>query len=132
MKEEKGGVPPQEKIEIKGISIPSGKADEAGIVFYFVNVEGSFQNTWSVAKRYSQFEELHSALLLSDFSKKIPSGCDLPQKRWKIFTSHVTPSFIEQRRVLLEAYLRRLLKVDDIANSSILTKFLSSDMQKDR
>jgi len=132
MKEEKGGVPPQEKIEIKGISIPSGKADEAGIVFYFVNVEGSFQNTWSVAKRYSQFEELHSALLLSDLSKKIPSGCDLPQKRWKIFTSHVTPSFIEQRRVLLEAYLRRLLKVDDIANSSILTKFLSSDMQKDR
>jgi len=83
MKEEKGGVPPQEKIEIKGISIPSGKADEAGIVFYFVNVEGSFQNTWSVAKRYSQFEELHSALLLSDFSKKFLLVVTYPKRDGK-------------------------------------------------
>lgn len=132
MKEEKQGVPPQEKVEIKGISVPSGKSDEtAGVVFYFVNVEGSF-NTWSVAKRYSQFEELHSALLLSDLAKKLPAGCDLPQKRWKMFTSHVTPAFIEQRRVLLESYLKRLLKVEDIANSSILTKFLSTDVQKEK
>jgi hypothetical protein len=122
LKEEKVGVPPQEKMEIKGISVPTGKADESGVVFYYVNIEGSF-NSWSVAKRYSQFEELHSALLLSDLSKKIPAGCDLPIKRWKMFTSHVTPAFIEQRRVLLEAYLKRLLKVEDIANSSILTKF---------
>jgi len=69
MKEEKQGVPP-EKVEIKGISVPSGRNDEAsGVVFYFVNVEGTF-NSWSVSKRYSQFEELHSALLLSDLAKK--------------------------------------------------------------
>jgi len=131
MKEEKQGVPP-EKVEIKGISVPSGRNDEAsGVVFYFVNVEGTF-NSWSVSKRYSQFEELHSALLLSDLAKKLPAGCDLPQKKWKMFTSHVTPAFIEQRRVLLESYLKRLLKVEDIANSSILTKFLSTDVQKEK
>jgi len=49
-----------------------------------------------------------------------------------MFTSHVTPAFIEQRRVLLEAYLKRLLKVDDIANSSLFTKFLSTDVQKEK
>jgi len=132
LKEEKGGVPPQEKVEIKGISFPSGKADNLGVVFYFINVDGSFNNSWSVAKRYSQFEELHSALLLSDLAKKIPPGCNLPPKRLKLLTSHVTPAFIEQRRVLLEAYLKRLLKVEDIANSSLVTKFLSSDVQKEK
>jgi len=131
MAEEKQGVPPQEKVEIKGVSVPSGKADENGVVFYFINVEGSF-NPWSIAKRYSQFEELHSALLLSDLAKKIPSGCDLPIKRWKMFTSNITHSFIEQRRVLLEAYLKRLLRVEDIARSSLMTKFLSTDVQKSK
>jgi len=131
LKEEKIGNVPQEKVEIKGLSIPSGKADDAGVVFYYVHVQGSF-NAWSVAKRYSQFEELHNALQSNILSKKIPPGCELPQKRWKFFTSHITPAFIEQRRVLLEAYLKKLLKVEDIVNSSLFTKFLSTDVQKDK
>jgi len=131
LKEEKVGVPPQEKVDIKSLSLPSGKVDDTGVVFYYVNLEGSF-NSWSISKRYSQFEELHSSLLLSEHAKKIPAGCDLPPKRLKMFTSHITPAFIEQRRVLLEAYLKRLLKVEDIAKSSILTKFMTSDVQKEK
>jgi len=131
LKEEKVGAPPQEKNEIKSVSIPSAKADESGVAFYYINIEGSF-SSWSVAKRYSQFEEFHSNLLLSELAKKIPSGCDLPPKKMKLFTTHSSSTFIESRRALLEAFLKRLLKVEEIANSSILLKFLESDKQKEK
>jgi len=131
LKEEVQGVPPQDKMEIKSITVPSSKVDETGIVYYFVNVEDSY-NSWSVGKRYSQFEELHSALVLGELAKKIPSGCDLPPKKFKMFTSHISPSFVESRRVLLEAYLKKLLKAEDIATSSLFTKFLTSDKQKSK
>jgi len=131
LKEEKTGAPPQEKNEIKAITIPSGKVDDAGTVYYNINVEGSF-NSWSIAKRYSQFEELHSSLLLSDVAKKIPSGCDLPPKKIKLFTTHTATSFVESRRALLEAFLKKLLKVEEIATSSIFIKFLETDKQKEK
>jgi len=122
----------QEKKEVKySVSIPLGKVDEFGVAQYFINVDDG-NESWSLRKRYSLFEEFHAALLAGDLAKKIPSGCALPPKQLKMFTSHVTPSFIEARRVLLEAYLKKLLKVEDIAKSSLLTKFLTSDKQKDK
>jgi len=45
----------------------------------------------------------------------------------KLFTSHVFGPFVEARRALLEAYLKKLLKVEELANSSTLTKFLTTD-----
>jgi len=69
-------------------------------------------------------------LLQSELVKKIPAGCELPPKRFKMFISHLSPAFIEERRVLLEAFLKKLIGQKDLANSSILAKFLTSDKQE--
>jgi len=128
LKEEKQGVPPQEKLEIKLATVPSHKIEE-GVVFYDINVESPY-NSWSCKKRYSQFEELQTTLLQSELAKKFPAGCELPPKRFKIFVSHLSPAFIEERRVLLEAFLKKIVGQKDIAVSSILVKFLTTDKQE--
>jgi len=128
LKEEKTGVPPQDKDDVKSVSVPSYK-DDNGTVFYHINVEGSF-NSWSVAKRYSQFEELQTSFLSSELAKKIPAGCELPPKKFKLFSNHTSAAFIEERRVLLEAYIKRLVGVKEIASAPLLTRFLTTDKQE--
>jgi len=128
LKEEKQGVPPQDKLEIKSATVPSHKIEE-GVVFYDINVDSPY-NSWSCKKRYSQFEELQTSLQQSDLAKKIPPGCELPPKRFKIFISHLSPAFIEERRVLLEAFLKKLVGQKDIASCSIFVKFLTTDKQE--
>jgi hypothetical protein len=125
MSEEKNGAPPQSGKEIKSVSVPKGKVVD-GTAFYIVRVDTGF-NTWAVLKRYSQFELLHGHIMGGPWSNKIPSGVDLPPKKIKLFTSHVTPEFIEERRCLLENYLKRMVKVRDICESEPLQNFLRSD-----
>jgi len=122
LQEEKQGLPPQEKLVIKAVSVPGSKTTD-GIAYYLVKVTGSF-NSWCVAKRYSQFEELQSSI---SEVKGFPSKLDLPPKRFKFFVSHISPTFLEERRVLLEAYLKKLVAVEEIAKNEILTSFLNSD-----
>jgi len=126
LNEEKQGVPPQEQEAIKGVSVPSHTMDAEGTVYYIINVQGSF-NKWSVQKRYSQFETLAADVLAEMAGKPLPAGAELPPKRIKLFTSHVSPAFIEERRVLLEAYLKKLVSVERLARSNCLTRFLTSD-----
>jgi len=106
------------------VSIPTGKNVD-GTVYYIINVTGSF-SSWSVQKRYSQFEEMHTAIT-TEHNKTLPAGADLPPKRFKIFTSHLSPAFIEERRVLLESSLKKLLGVQEIAKSAAFIRFLTCD-----
>jgi len=125
IKEEKSGVPPQESNGIKSITVPTCKVT-AGTVFYQIAVANAF-NKWGVSKRYSQFEELHVAVTTEMAGKPLPSGAELPPKKMKLFTTHTDPEFIEQRRCLLEAYLKKLIAIDKLAKGDSLTKFFESD-----
>jgi len=118
------GAPPQEKREITEVSIPFTKMAEE-TCFYLISVkEGS--ESWTVQKRYSQFEEFHSKLSGMALAAQIPSGVELPGKKIKMFVSHDDANFIEERRCLLEAYLKRLVNVKPLAQSDVLFEFLSS------
>eukprot|EP00471_Norrisiella_sphaerica_P000383 CAMPEP_0184487792 /NCGR_PEP_ID=MMETSP0113_2-20130426/10336_1 /TAXON_ID=91329 /ORGANISM="Norrisiella sphaerica, Strain BC52" /LENGTH=262 /DNA_ID=CAMNT_0026870199 /DNA_START=34 /DNA_END=822 /DNA_ORIENTATION=+ len=124
---ENKGLPPQEKQTIKSVSIPSHKIID-GNVHYVVQVQGAF-NAWCVLKRYSAFEEAHKEFMDS-FKTSFPSGAVFPPKKLKLFQSHTSPEFIEERRVLLENYLRKLVAVKNLAQHSILTGFLTRGKQK--
>ena len=56
-------------------------------------------------KRYSDFPPLHSALLAQTSS---PPPLPLPPKTFPLLTSTTSPTFIETRRLALEAYLRAI------------------------
>eukprot|EP00457_Paulinella_chromatophora_P013081 gb/GEZN01013351.1/.p1 GENE.gb/GEZN01013351.1/~~gb/GEZN01013351.1/.p1 ORF type:complete len:259 (-),score=42.80 gb/GEZN01013351.1/:137-913(-) len=104
---------------------------EDGVVFFLINVESATES-WSVKKRYSQFEELQHTVMSGSLSRKVPAGCELPPKKLKLFTKHTSPTFIEERRVLLENYLKTLLKVKEIAQSPVFTRFLTTDKQENK
>jgi len=127
LKEERSGLPSGDKEVIKAVSIPSTKKDQTA-VYYLIGVTGSFHK-WTVAKRYSQFEALHTDIVTEMSGKALPAGCELPPKKIKLFTSHTDSAFVEERRCLLEAYLKKLLSVEKLAKGDVLVKFLSSDKE---
>jgi len=113
----------EDKREITDVCVPSTKtAGEA--CFYILNIKAASES-WSVQKRYSQFEDFHGKITTSAIAAQVPTGVDLPGKRLKLFTSHDDANFIEERRCLLEGYLKRLVSVKNIAASDILIEFLS-------
>lgn len=110
--------------EFKKVAIPTTEVND-GTVFYHVNVEAD-GGSWSVLKRYSQFEEFHAAM---QQVMGFPPTAELPGKRFKLFTSHVDPEFVEERRCILEAYLKRLVESKGLGDDKTLRNFLNSDKQ---
>jgi hypothetical protein len=70
----------QEKFEVKAVSVPYGRERE-GVVYYIVNVEDTNSKKWSIEKRYSAFERLHSVLTELFAHRGFPPGADLPPKK---------------------------------------------------
>jgi len=64
------------------------------------------------------------------FKSSFPQGAVFPPKKIKFFQSHTSPEFIEERRVLLENYLRKLVAVSNLAKHSLVTSFLTKGKQK--
>lgn len=125
--EERSGVPPQEELSIVNVTLPKAEVRD-GVAFYIVNVTGSF-NSWSVNKRYSQFEEMHNELA-ADFAfrnKTLPKGAALPPKEFKLLQSHLSSTFIERRRILLENYLKKLISSKETSKNATLLRFLTTD-----
>lgn len=118
------GSPPLSKNEIKSISVPRAHTTD-GVTYYIITVEG-FER-WSCQKRYSQFEDFNNKLMSS--GKRVPASVSLPPKRFKLFTSHTSAAFVEERRCLLEAYLRRLIKIPDLLKSKL---FMDDFLMKDK
>jgi hypothetical protein len=79
------------------------------------------------SKRYSQFETLQEQIV-SMSSRGLPPGTELPPKKFKLFTSHTAAAFIEERRVLLENFLRHLVANADIRNLNVFSTFMTSDL----
>lgn len=97
------------------------------VVFYTISVTTN-AGVWSVCKRFSQFENLQTHLV-ANYSSALPLGAELPAKKFKLFVSHTSNSFIEERRCLLEAYLAKLVKVNDIQSSKFFRTWLETDKQ---
>eukprot|EP00455_Lapot_gusevi_P048895 TRINITY_DN6834_c0_g1_i1.p1 TRINITY_DN6834_c0_g1~~TRINITY_DN6834_c0_g1_i1.p1 ORF type:complete len:565 (-),score=150.14 TRINITY_DN6834_c0_g1_i1:301-1995(-) len=100
------------------ISVPSTRNSEGENPFtlYIVLVKWGENNSWTVSRRFQQFSDLDTAL-----AKKTQSLPPLPKKTW--FKS-LDPSFIQTRRLELEAYLRTLLQSRMIVNSVEFKSFI--------
>ncbi len=109
------------------MSAPYG-AEKEGVVFYTVNVVAKNGEKWSCEKRFSAFERLHEVLTELYARGGFPAGADLPPKKLKFFTSHVSEHFITERRVLLDSYLKKMARVADVVQSEVWQDFLSSDV----
>ncbi|CAA2940964.1 uncharacterized protein LOC111388366 isoform X1 [Olea europaea subsp. europaea] len=76
------------------------------------------ENTWSVKRRYRNFERLHRHL------KDIPNYMlHLPPKR--IFSSSTDDAFVHQRCIQLDKYLQDLLSIANVAEQHEVWDFLS-------
>lgn len=97
------------------VAIP-GVEDIGGIVYYRINVTIK-EYRWTVARRYSEFHELHGRLV-SDHGV---SKDQLPPK--KVLGSRA-PEFVHNRRLALESYLQSVLKYLRITMPRIFIEFL--------
>jgi len=111
---------------INFLAIPDHRIID-GVVFYVVRARGG-SGQWLCQKRYSQFEALQMAI---SSKHALPLGTELPPKRWSLFVSHTSPAFIEERRVLLENFIRRLLADSSIGNSTTFVDFFKADIQQE-
>ena len=119
------GGPPPGPTDMIGLHIPDIVVRDA-VVYYLVTVVTPAK-AWSCQKRYSQFEELHLHLTTQFPHLTLPAGCQLPSKRPKALVSHTDRHFIEERRLLLEYYSRRMNTVKDIASCTTFKGFFASD-----
>ncbi|CAN6611604.1 structural protein Mdm1p [Trichomonascus vanleenenianus] len=102
--------------------------DESGqYVMYIIEVQrlgsdGSVSAGWIVARRYSQFYQLHHHLRL-----RYPevSRLDFPKKRMVL--KFQFKAFILQRQTALEKYLRQLLELPRVCRDKAFRLFLSSE-----
>ncbi|KAI9751805.1 MAG: hypothetical protein M4579_005891 [Chaenotheca gracillima] len=76
-------------------------------------------STWVIARRYSEFHDLHRRL-----RSKYPSlkNMEFPRRR---VVMHLQRDFLHKRRLGLEKYLRELLVLPDVCRSRELRAFLS-------
>lgn len=96
-------------------------------MLYIIEVErlasdGSVSAGWVVARRYSQFFQLHQHLRY-----KFPQvrKLEFPKKGGVLKFQH--RSFLENRKISLHNYLRELLKMPDVCRSKAFRVFLSSE-----
>lgn len=96
-------------------------------MLYIIEVErlasdGSVTAGWVVARRYSQFFQLHQHL-----RSKFPEvrKLDFPKKGVVLKFQH--KSFLDTRKVALHNYLRELLKMPDVCRGKAFRLFLSSE-----
>ncbi|KAJ5587913.1 uncharacterized protein N7459_003678 [Penicillium hispanicum] len=75
--------------------------------------------SWVVARRYSEFHELHQKLRMSYLSVR---HLEFPRRR---VVMKLQREFLQKRRLALEAYLQQLLLLPEVCRSRDLRAFLS-------
>lgn len=118
-----------EDVEVTSITIPTVRI-MPDHVLYQVDVTNerkrkSFQK-WTVLKRFQQFADLDSKIReeFVDNLRLLEDLPSLPDKFSKLLYDHMDDHFIEQRRVLLEHFLQRLMITNPIYYSSNFLSFL--------
>ncbi len=70
----------------------------------------------------------HSAGSLARlFTTALPAGADLPEKRLKVWATHTSSQFLEERAILFENYLKKLCMVKEVAGSELFVGFLATN-----
>lgn len=119
--------------EVTGVRIPTAQVLNADHVVYQVEVSNSQKHgnfsTWVVMKRYRDFATLRASVLrtleeagVQDASDLLPG---LPRRRIKLVVDHLEHTFIEQRRLLLEDFLRTLIALPYIRTLPEVLEFVS-------
>lgn len=115
-------VPERTKISI----VDTATSDEDGraVVRYLVEIQqlasdGSIASGWGVARRYSEFYQMHTRL-----KERFPAvrGLEFPGKK---FVTSLSNNLVDSRRVALEKYLQHLVLVPSVCESDELRSFLS-------
>lgn len=118
---------------ISKVSIPSYYQAEDYTVF---EVEVSNKKIrWNVWHRFDSFYMLHHMLLeiatsLSQSQQRYIVLPPFPEKHIKYVVDHFDREFIENRRMLLENYIKRILTMTDFKHSSIVTSFFTPDIDE--
>lgn len=110
---------------IRITSVMVGKEDDGReFALYVIEVQRQAGDqmpaaTWAIARRYSEFHDLHQRL-----RRRYPStrGLEFPRRR---VVMKLQKQFLHNRRVALERYLQQLLNMPDVCRSRELRSFLS-------
>ncbi|CAL5329176.1 unnamed protein product [Camellia sinensis] len=106
------------KLRCRVIGTYFEKLGSNSFAVYSITVTDADENTWFV-KRYRNFERLHR------HHKDIPNyTLHLPPKR--IFSSSTEDTFVHQRCIQLDKYLRDLLSIANVAEQHEVWDFLSA------
>lgn len=113
---------------IKIASIQVGREDDGKeFALYVIEVSRNAgakmpAAAWMVARRYSEFLELHQRLRTCYASVR---NLDFPRRR---MVMKLQSEFLRKRRIALEKYLRELLVLPDVCRSRDLRAFLSQSV----
>nr|AVV27001.1 Rheb [Hemiarma marina] len=88
---------------------------------YKVKIQSEL-GSWTVARRYSQFDDLNKRLAISNPSAALP----LPKKK---LVGNQNKDFIEQRRVALDKYVREICDDPRLANSQEFRSFIDTNLE---
>mmetsp|Transcript_11606 Transcript_11606/g.22080 ORF Transcript_11606/g.22080 Transcript_11606/m.22080 type:complete len:301 (+) Transcript_11606:40-942(+) len=125
--------------EVTSLSVSSAQILQHDHVVYQINLFNQHKPVeyqhWTVLRRYNDFLALHKNLInyyLSEDVQNKSHNCSqlidslpfLPSKLPKVFKDHLDAGFIEERRLVLQLYLRKLI-CSHHANTPVLLEFLS-------
>ncbi|KAK9451704.1 PXA domain-containing protein [Limtongia smithiae] len=108
-------------------SAVSGSDDHGkAYALYIIEVQrlgydGSISANWIVARRYSEFYKLHQHL-----RRRFPQVNELDFPKKSVGMLSFQKSFVETRKVALEAYLCALLQIPEVCHNREFRTFLSS------
>ncbi|XP_022844937.1 uncharacterized protein LOC111368009 [Olea europaea var. sylvestris] len=108
------------RCEVLGANIV--KSGSKTFAVYSISVTDVNNNSWSIKRRFSHFEELHHRL--KEFSEY---NLHLPPKHF--LSAGLDVSIIQQRCKLLDEYLKKLLQLPTVSCSIEVWDFLSVDSQ---
>ena len=104
-------------------------------VLYQICVSNSHKRSsfraWTVLKRFTQFYEMDIKLragLQIQSPDTLPKLPPAPSRKLKFVHDHMDDDFIEERRVLLENYLSKLLRFPQVVQNEDFLEFLGVDM----
>ncbi|KAG8733699.1 Intermediate filament protein [Ceratobasidium sp. 414] len=113
-----------ERTRVSIVDSVVGDEDGRSVVRYLVEIQqlapdGSFTSGWGVARRYSEFYQMHTRLKERYAAVR---ALEFPGKR---LVTSLSNNFVDSRRAALEKYLQKLVLVPSVCDSDELRSFLS-------
>jgi len=110
--------------EVSDVSIPKYRKMTDHILYTIDVTNKATSSNWIVLKRFTQFRNMDKALrksITEDVLDRLPKR---PKRKSKIWRDHMNAEFVEERRVMMENYLRRILCIPQVAHNENFLTFL--------